>query len=34
MVALIAFGALGFLLAVGLGLGYPQTWHGRWGNEG
>ncbi|MBE1548654.1 hypothetical protein GGC64_002678 [Mycobacterium sp. OAS707] len=32
MFALIAFGVLVLLLIAGLGLPYPQTWHGRWGN--
>ena len=34
MVALIAFGVVLLVLAAGLGLPYPQTWHGRWGNDG
>jgi len=32
MFALITFGVVILLLAAGLGLPYPQTWHGRWGN--
>jgi hypothetical protein len=34
MFALIAFGVLLLVLIAGLGLPYPQTWHGRWGNDG
>jgi hypothetical protein len=34
MLALIAFGALLLLLIATLGLPYPQTWYGRWGNDG
>lgn len=33
MFALIAFGVLLLVLIAGLGLPYPQTWHGRWGND-
>ena len=33
MFALIAFGVLLLLLIAGLGLPYPQTWHGRWGKD-
>ncbi|MEN3316732.1 MAG: hypothetical protein V7643_133 [Mycobacterium sp.] len=33
MFALLAFGALLLVLIAGLGLPYPQTWHGRWGND-
>ena len=34
MFALIAFGVLLVIMAAGLGLPYPQTWHGRWGKDG
>jgi hypothetical protein len=34
MFALIAFGVLLLIMAAGLGLPYPQTWHGRWGKDG
>lgn len=34
MFALIAFGVVLLLLIAVLGLPYPQTWHGRWGNDG
>ena len=33
MFALIAFGVLLLVLIAALGLPYPQTWHGRWGNR-
>ena len=33
MFGLIAFGAVVLLLVAGLGLPYPQTWHGRWGHS-
>jgi hypothetical protein len=33
MVALIALAGLLLVLIAGLGLPYPQTWHGRWGND-
>jgi hypothetical protein len=33
MFALIAFGTLVLVLIAVLGLPYPQTWHGRWGND-
>jgi hypothetical protein len=33
MVALIAFFALLLVLIATLGLPYPQTWHGRWGDD-
>jgi hypothetical protein len=32
--ALIAFGVVLLVLAAGVGLPYPQTWHSRWGNDG
>ncbi len=32
MFELITFGTLLLVLIVALGLPYPQTWHGRWGN--
>jgi hypothetical protein len=34
MFALLALGALLLVLVAVLGLPYPQTWHGRWGNDG
>jgi hypothetical protein len=34
MFALIALGVLLLVLIAGLGLPYPQTWHGRWGTDG
>ena len=34
MFALIAFGVVLLVLAAGLGLPYPQTWHDRWGSDG
>jgi hypothetical protein len=34
MFALIALGVLLLVLIAGLGLPYPQTWHGRWGSDG
>jgi hypothetical protein len=34
MFALITFGAVVLVLIAALGLPYPQTWHGRWGNNG
>jgi hypothetical protein len=34
MFALLALGALLLALVAVLGLPYPQTWHGRWGNDG
>ena len=34
MFALIAFGVVLLVLAAGIGLPYPQTWHSRWGNDG
>ena len=34
MFALIAFGVVLLVLAAGLGLLYPQTWHGRCGSDG
>jgi hypothetical protein len=33
MYELIAFGTLLLVLIAVLGLPYPQTWHGRWGND-
>jgi hypothetical protein len=33
MFELIACGAVVLLLVAGLGLPYPQTWRGRWGNS-
>jgi hypothetical protein len=33
MFELITFGALLLILIAALGLPYPQTWHGRWGNS-
>jgi hypothetical protein len=33
MFALIAFFALVLVLIAVLGLPYPQTWHGRWGDD-
>jgi hypothetical protein len=27
-------GVLLLVLIAGLGLPYPQTWHGRWGSDG
>ena len=33
MFALIAFFAVVVLLVVMLGLPYPQSWYGRWGNS-
>jgi hypothetical protein len=33
MLALIAFFAVVVLLVVMLGLPYPQSWYGRWGNS-
>jgi len=32
MSALILFGVLLLVLIAALGMPYPQTWHGRWGN--
>jgi hypothetical protein len=32
MFALITLATLLVLLIAALGLPYPQTWHGRWGN--
>jgi len=32
MFALIAFGAVLLVLIAALGLPYPQTWHGRFGD--
>jgi hypothetical protein len=32
MIGLIAFAAIVLALVVVLGLPYPKTWHGRWGN--
>jgi hypothetical protein len=34
MFELITIGALLLVLIATLGLPYPQTWHGRWGNGG
>jgi hypothetical protein len=34
MFALAAFGALLLVLIAAIGLPYPQTWKGRWGNDG
>jgi hypothetical protein len=34
MFALVAFGALLLVLIAAIGLPYPQTWTGRWGNDG
>lgn len=34
MFELIAFGVVLLVMAAGLGLPYPQTWHGRRGNDG
>jgi hypothetical protein len=34
MFALIAFGVVLLIMAAVLGLPYPKTWHGRWGNHG
>jgi hypothetical protein len=33
MFALLAFFALVLVLIAALGLPYPQTWHGRWGDD-
>jgi hypothetical protein len=33
MLALIGFFVLVLVLIAALGLPYPQTWHGRWGND-
>ena len=32
MFELIAFGVVLLVMAAGLGLPYPQTWHGRFGD--
>jgi hypothetical protein len=33
MFALITFAVVLLVLIAGLGLPYPQTWHGRWGSD-
>ena len=33
MFELITVGALLLVLIAALGMPYPQTWHGRWGND-
>ena len=34
MFSLIVFAAVLVGLVAATGLPYPQTWHGRWGNDG